>query len=166
MDQKDKLLQAFNHMMDEVHAAIEKAEETLSPTVEEIINNAEKMSKQLYALTQDEAKTLSRNLKREMSHAREYLKKEGKDLNQWLKFDIQQVEDKFTDFIAQAADKTWLDFRIFKEYKENTLYKTGEICSAGTLRCLDCGQEMKFTKNSRIPPCPKCHQTSFERQVD
>lgn len=165
-DPKDRLLKAYNHMVDEVYAAIEKAEETLSPTLDELIHNAEQMSKKLYALTQDEAKTISENLKRDFTHAREYMQTEGREFNQWLKFDIQQVEDKFVDFLSQAADKNWLDFRSFKDFQQNTLYKTGEICSAGTLRCLDCGQEMKFTKNSHIPPCPKCHHTQFERVVD
>lgn len=164
-DQKDKMLEAFNHMVDEIHAAMEKAEETLSPTIDEMVHNAEQMSKKLYALTQDEAKSVSEHVKREIANAREYLQTDGKELNQWLKFDIQLVEDKFADFLAQAADKSWLDFRAFKDHQQNTLYKTGEICTAGTLRCLDCGQEMTFKKNSRIPPCPKCHKTNFERVV-
>jgi rubrerythrin len=164
-EQKDKLLQAFNHMIDELYAAAEKAEETLSPTIDEMIQNAEQMSKKLFALTQDEAKLISEHVKRDIASAREYIKTDGKELNQWLQFDIKQVEDKFTDFLSQAADKTWLDFHAFKDYQQNTLYKTGEICTAGTLRCLDCGQEMTLKKNSRIPPCPKCHHTSFERVV-
>lgn len=112
-EQKDKLLQAFNHMVDQMYAAVEKAEETLSPTADEMLKNAEKMSKQLFALTQDEARSIAENVKRDISNARDYLKADGKELSQWLKFDIQQVEDKFTDFLAQAADKTWLDFHAF-----------------------------------------------------
>ena len=165
-DTKDKLVQGFNHMVDELFAAVEKAEETLSPTVSEMLENAEKLSKQAYALTQDEIKTASDNLKREIARASRYLKTDGKELKEWLNFDIHQVEDRFTDFIAKAADKTWLDFRQFEqETEQHSIYKTGEICSPGTLRCLDCGQTMKFTKSSRIPPCPKCHHTRFERLV-
>jgi ElaB/YqjD/DUF883 family membrane-anchored ribosome-binding protein len=163
--EKDKLLQAFNHMVDELHAAVEKAEEKLGPPLEEMVSNAEKMSKQLYALTQDEMKSLSEHLKRDIAHARKYMQTEGRDFNQWLKFDVKQVEDKFADFLAKAADRNWLDFHSFKGFQQNTLYKTGEICGPGTLRCLNCEQEMKFTRNTRIPPCPKCHQTEFERQV-
>lgn len=162
---KDKLVQAFNHMVDEVHAAYQKAGEALSPTMEEIIKNTEETSKKLYALTQDEANTISEYLKREIASARKYTETEGKDLKQWLNFDIQLVEDQFIDLLSQAADKNWLDFRAFQEYQENYLYKTGEVCSAGTIRCLSCAQKMKFTKNSRIPPCPKCHHTEFERVV-
>lgn len=163
---KDKLLKAYNHMIDDMHTAIEKIEETLSPTIEKILENAEQTSKKLYALTQDEAQLISQHVKRDITHAREYLSTEGRELKQWLKFDIHQVEDNFADFLSRAADKNWLDFRAFKEYQQNTLYQTGEICSAGTLRCLDCSQEMKFTKNTRIPPCPKCHNTGFERVVE
>ncbi len=163
---KDKLLQAFNHMVDELHAAMEKAEEKLSPTIDELIKNAESTSKKLYALTQDEAKSISEHIKRDFAHAREYMQTEGKDFKQWLNFDIQQVEDRFVDFLSRAADKNWLDFRAFKEHQENFLYNTGEICGPGTLRCLGCQQTMQFTRNSRIPPCPKCHHTEFERKVD
>lgn len=166
IDPKDKLLQAFNHMVDELHATIIKAEEKMAPTLDEMITNAEKMSKQLYALTQDEIHSVSTNIKRDIAHAKEYMQAEGHELNQWLKFDIKQVEDKFADFLAQAADKNWLDFHAFQAGQKNTLYRTGEICGPGTLRCLDCGQEMKITKNTRIPPCPKCHKTEFEREVE
>lgn len=162
---KDKLLQAFNHMVDELHAAYEKAEETLSPTIDEILKNAEQTSRKLYALTQDEARSISEHVKRDIANARKYMQTEGKDFKQWLNFDIKQVEDHFVDLLSRAADKSWLDFRAFKDHQENYLYKTGEVCSAGTIRCLGCGQQMKFTKNSRIPPCPRCHKTEFERAV-
>ncbi len=165
-DTKDKLVQGFNQMVDELFAAVEKAEETLSPTVTQMLDNAEKLGKQAYALTQDEMKTVSTHLKQEISRARHYLHDEGKEMKDWLNFDLHQVEDRFTDFISKAADKTWLDFHQFEqENEQQIIYKTGEICSPGTLRCLDCGQTMKFTKSSRIPPCPKCHHTRFERVV-
>ncbi len=163
---KDKLLQAYNKMVDDLHAAVEKAEETLSPTIDEMLLNAEKLSKKAYALTQDEAKNISDHLKRDIASARKYIHVDGKEFKEWLNFDIQQVEDRFADFLSKAADKTWIDFRALEILgKKNSVYKTGEICSAGTLRCLDCGQQMKFTKNSHIPPCPKCHHTKFERVV-
>ena len=166
-EQKDKLLQAFNHMVDEVHAAIEKAEETLSPTIDEMVKNAQTISKNLYALTADEAKSLSEHLKRDIANARKYMDTDGKEFREWLNFDIELVEDRFIDMLSRAADKTWLDFRAFElQTKENSIYRTGELCSAGTLSCKSCGQIMTFTKNTRIPPCPKCHKTEFERKVE
>jgi ElaB/YqjD/DUF883 family membrane-anchored ribosome-binding protein len=164
-ESKDKLLQAFNHMVDELHAALEKAEEKLSPTIDELMNNTESAVKKLYALTQDETKAISEHVKRDITHARDYMQAEGRDFKQWLNFDIQQVEGRFVDFLSRAADRNWLDFHSFQHLQENFLYNTGEICGPGTLQCLSCNQQMTFSKNSRIPPCPKCHHTEFGRKV-
>ena len=41
--------------------------------------------------------------------------------------------------------------------------RSGEITSAGTLTCKDCGHSMHFKKTGRIPPCPKCHKTEFTK---
>jgi rubrerythrin len=165
-DAKDKLVEAYNRIVDELHAAVERAEETLAPTAEELLKNAEELARKTYALTADEARTVAEQVRRDWNHARDYLKTEGKELKQWLRFDLKQVEGRFLDLVAKAADKTWLDFSRFeRETRQQTLYHSGEVCSPGVLRCIHCGQEMAFTKATRIPPCPKCHKTEFERVV-
>lgn len=166
-DAKDKLVEAYNRMVDELHAAVEKAEETLAPTAEELLNNAEELARKAYALTADEARTVAEHVRRDWSHARDYLRTEGKELKQWFRFDLEQIEGRFMDLVAKAADKTWLDFSRFeRETRQQTCYHTGEVCSPGVLRCTRCGQEMTLKKTTRIPPCPKCHHTEFERVVD
>ncbi|HKJ83109.1 MAG TPA: NADP-dependent isocitrate dehydrogenase [Mariprofundaceae bacterium] len=42
-------------------------------------------------------------------------------------------------------------------------YHSGEITSAGTLKCTACGKRMHFKKTGRIPPCPNCHSTEFRK---
>ena len=47
---------------------------------------------------------------------------------------------------------------------ENSLhYTTGDITTAGTLACAECGQEVQLKRTSMIPPCPKCHGTAFRK---
>ena len=46
---------------------------------------------------------------------------------------------------------------------ESLSCRSGEITSAGTLTCKDCGHSMHFKKTGRIPPCPKCHKTEFTK---
>ncbi len=41
--------------------------------------------------------------------------------------------------------------------------RSGEITSAGTLTCKNCGAEMHFKKTGRIPPCPSCQHTEFTK---
>ena len=47
--------------------------------------------------------------------------------------------------------------------KETLTYKTGEMTSAGTLTCQECGQKMHLKKTGHVPPCPKCSGTRFNK---
>ncbi len=46
---------------------------------------------------------------------------------------------------------------------ESLTYKTGEMTSAGTLTCQECGKEMKLKQTGHVPPCPKCSGTLFKK---
>lgn len=47
--------------------------------------------------------------------------------------------------------------------KEALTYRTGEMTSAGTLTCQACGQKVHLKKTGRVPPCPKCKATLFNK---
>ena len=162
----EKLIKAFDHMVETVSQAVHEAEEALAPTVDEMIQSAQILASDIHKLTEEESERLGKALKRDIHKANKTLNQQKKELKDWLSFDLTLVEDKFLDLIARAADKTWLDFRSFEnESKQAELYRTGEVCSAGTLCCNNCAQTMKLSKTSHIPPCPKCHQTEFYRVV-
>jgi isocitrate dehydrogenase len=42
-------------------------------------------------------------------------------------------------------------------------YTTGDITTAGTLTCVQCGQAVQLKRTSTIPPCPKCHGSEFRK---
>lgn len=165
-ENKDKLVEAFDHMVDQVSQSVHKAEEKLGPGLEEMVHNAQKMARDLYALTQEESEALAKTLKKDLHKANKALNQQGKELKDWLNFDLTLVEDRFIDLIARAADKTWLDFRAFEsENHQASLYRTGEVCNAGTLSCNKCGKEIHLSKTSHIPPCAGCHGTEFYRVI-
>ena len=161
-----KLIKAFDHMVDNVSQTIHEAEEALKPTIDEMVLNAQSLAHDIHQLSQEETERLGKALMRDIKSANKTLNQQGKELKDWLSFDLTLVEDKFIDLIARAADKTWLDFRSFEnENKQGEVYRTGEVCSAGTLCCKGCAQTMKLSKTSHIPPCPRCHHTDFYRVV-
>ncbi|MCP4390202.1 MAG: hypothetical protein GY802_18055, partial [Gammaproteobacteria bacterium] len=49
---KDKLVAAFDHMVENVSEAVHQAEEAIAPTVDEMIHNAQVLARELYALSQ------------------------------------------------------------------------------------------------------------------
>lgn len=42
-------------------------------------------------------------------------------------------------------------------------YRTGEVTSAGTLTCVDCGGTLRFVKTGTVPPCPRCPGTTYRK---
>jgi len=47
--------------------------------------------------------------------------------------------------------------------KQKLTYKTGEMTSAGTLTCQQCGHQMQLKKTGHVPPCAKCNGTLFSK---
>ena len=163
---RERLIKAFDHMVENVSQALHEAEDALEPTIDEMVRNAQGIVQDIYKLSQEESEKLGEALKRDIQKANKTLNQQKKELKDWLSFDLSLVEDKFIELIARAADKAWLDFRNFEnENKQGEIYRTGEVCSAGTLCCKGCAQTMKLSKTSHIPPCPKCHHTEFYRVI-
>ena len=163
---KDKLVKAFDHMVEQVNESIHQAEEAIAPGIDEMVHNAQNIVREIYALTQEESDALAKTLKRDLHKANHALNRQHKELKDWLSFDMAVVEDRFIELISKAADKTWLDFRAFgNEDHQASLYRTGEICTAGTLSCNQCGKQLHFTKSSHIPPCAQCHGSEFYRVI-
>ena len=163
---REKLVAAFDHMIDHVSNAIHEAEEMLAPTVDEMVHNAQVLARELYALTQEEAESLSSTLKRDIQKANKTLNQQRKELKDWWSFDLTLVEDRFIEMIGRAADKTWLDFRAFEnEDHQASRYRSGEVCNAGTLSCNNCNNSIHLSKSGQIPRCPVCDHDEFYRVI-
>jgi hypothetical protein len=166
INDKDKLVAAFEHMVDQVSDAIHGAEEALEPTIEEMVHNAQQLARELFALTQEEAEGLGATLKRDMHKANKTLNQQGKELKDWFSFDLTLIEDRFSDMIARAADKTWLDFRAFEvEDHQASIYLTGEVCNVGRFSCSKCDSSLDLIKTGQLPRCPACDHGEFHRVI-
>jgi len=164
--QKEKLIAAFDHMVEQVDSAVRDAEDALAPTIEEMVSNAQVLARELFVLTQEEAESLGDTLKRDLAKANRALNQQRKEIKDWLSFDLSLAEDRFIDLIGRAADKTWLDFRAFEnEDRQASLYRSGEICNAGTFSCSECNERIQLEKSAQIPPCPACGKEHFYRVI-
>ena len=151
--------------MDQIAEAVHTADATLQPTLEEMIDNATDLAYQAKDISVKDAKEFSQYLKRDLEDVLQNIHQQGAELNQWLRFDYELVEDKFINIVSKAADKTWLTLNRFEQSKRmDVIYRTGEIISPGVIDCIGCSQAMQFKKSAHIPPCPKCHKTEFVRK--
>ena len=42
-------------------------------------------------------------------------------------------------------------------------FRTGDITTAGTFNCENCGWMLQTTRTSLLPPCPQCAETTFRK---
>ena len=45
----------------------------------------------------------------------------------------------------------------------SSIYQTGELTSAGTLTCTNCGATVELATTDHVPPCPTCGGTVFKK---
>ncbi len=165
-DPRDKLVQAYNQMMERVKHALEEAEEKARPTLEHAISAAREKAVTLGEITREEAEKVGDYLKRDMEEIGEYLQDTGSELSSWFHIDMELIEARILELVASVADKTRVELaELADRAREASTYHTGEITGPGSLECTQCGEVIHFAKTGHIPPCPKCHASSYRRAM-
>ena len=161
----EKLVEAYNVMMLRVSETLSNATRAAGPKLRHAIAAAEEKAVELGELTREEALKIGGYLRRDLRDAGEYLASPGgEELADWLRFDINQIEHELFDKLLSVADQAKLDMLNFEEQLiEASTYRCGEITGPGTLACAECGEVLHFHATGHIPPCPKCHGSSYSR---
>lgn len=163
-DVTDKLVHGYNTMLDKLSEWTEKADETAGPMIINGVKDAEEFLSELQEWSKEEIDLISRYVRRDLHDAASKMESENKSFQDWLEFDLHQVEEKLLSVFANMADQTRQELDHLKEMANE--WHTGEVTSIGTLACTKCGKELHFHKAGRIPPCPSCHHTEFKRIGD
>jgi len=164
-DPVDRLVDAYERMLERVHDATDSAEKKTVPWLREALDDARDKAVELEELTREEADRIARYVERDVQDAAEFLADSGQEFRDWLRFDMELIQDRFLDMFAGMADQTGQALRdIADRAREASTYHTGEITAPGVLECTACGELLHFEKTGHIPPCPKCQHTQFRRQ--
>ena len=164
-DTVDRLVDAYEAMLERVHEAADSAEKKTVPWLREALADAREKAVELEELTREEADKVSRYVERDLHEAASFIADTGQEFRDWLSFDWQLMQNRMLEMFAGMADQTSTALKGFAEQaRQASLYHTGEITAPGVLRCTECGEELHFEKTGRIPPCPKCSATNFQRK--
>ncbi len=162
---ENKLVDAYNKIITHLHEDLGDASRTLARALEAA---KEKLS-EIGGLTQEEINKVADYVKRDIEEAAHSLgtseqESDEESLAEWLKFDIELLENFAWDAFMSVADKTRIELAKLEQMaKLNNLYLTGEITGPGTLVCEQCGEQLTFKTTSEIPKCPKCGGKTFKR---
>jgi len=162
---RDKWQQAYDDMMVRIRTAIEEAEESTLPALQRLIHRARDTAVELGELTRDEAEKVAYYVQRDLEDAGHHLADTGHELGDWLRFDVELIEDRLLDALSMAADHTRLEMLQFeRELETGPAWNSGEIAGPGTLQCDSCGEPIHFHATGEIPACPNCGHTVYHRQ--
>lgn len=116
-------------------------------------------------LSAEEMDQVQSYVKRDLDHAAENLDETSNDsFSEWLKIDIDLIEDFALDAFMDLADKTRVELAMLEQKAKNYHpYHSGEITGPGTFICEECGKEIAFKSTSQIPECPNCKAKTFVR---
>ena len=161
---KDKFLDTYHAMLDQVKDLWHTAEEKAIPTLEENLDKVAEKASELGELTKEEAEKIGKYIQKDLEQAADYLTENGQQLENLIKNDLEFAELKFAEMFANLADKTRLELDALAERARQVgIWRTGEITNVGILYCQKCGEALHFKKPGHIPPCPKCKGTEFKK---
>lgn len=164
----EKLLKTYHNMLEHMKDIWHDAEEKAIPTLSENIERAAEKASELGELTKEETKKLGSYIQKDLEHAGEYLSdyvaKNGPQLENWIKDELEFAESQFAEVFATLADKTRLELdELAERARQVGVWRTGEITNVGVLYCQKCDEVLHFKKPGHIPPCPKCKGTEFKK---
>lgn len=163
-DPIDVLGKVYEKMYESIASEFTKAEHKTADLLHKLIEEAAEKASELGEISREDIDKVSEYLKRDISDAANYLSETGKEFKDWLGFETTLLETEITDQMLEAADPTTVELLKLKmDAKLASTYHTGQITGPGTLICDACGEKLHFYKAGKIPPCPKCHGTSFHR---
>ena len=163
---REQWLEAYNNMMVRVRTALEEAEEATPPALRRAIGKARDTAVELEELTVDEAEKIADYLHRDLQDAGSYLAETGHQLGDWLRFDIDLLEDRLLAVLSRVADHTRLEMQQFEhDLEAGPPWNSGEVTGPGTLVCDSCGESLRFHATGYIPDCPKCGHSVYHRKT-
>jgi len=159
---ENKLIKAYNDFMEYSYEAMDDSLHSIADVLDA---GKEKLS-ELGGLSQEEINHISEAVKRDLHHAANTLPDNSSDsLTEWLKFDIELLENFALDSFLSVADKTRVELNQLAERAEqySHKYKAGDITAPGSFRCEQCGKIISFKEAGVIPECPECGADTFIR---
>ena len=161
---KERAAELYHQLLHTTNEILKKTGDKTRPMLDKALEQAKTRLIQAENYTDKEINHIEEYLIRDLHSAGEYIATGEKELANWLQMEKVFIEDQLLDVFNNMVDHTRLSLDAIRERANDVgRWRTGEITGPGTLVCANCQQTVHFDHPSHIPPCPKCHETEFER---
>jgi zinc ribbon family protein len=162
----DNFTQLYDKLIEFLYDAMDDTLHNVAESLETAKEKVSQLGGTVQDYTQEELDRIGHYVMRDIEHAATSPKpvKDDDSLAEWLKFDIDLIENFALSAFMDIADKTQLALaQLSYQAQQYHPYKSGEISGPGTLTCDSCNKEIAFKSTSVIPDCPECGGNSFSR---
>jgi len=163
---ENKLIEIYNKLMESLYETMDDSLHTVAEAMEIAKEKVSEFGGVVQDATQEELDRVSHYVMRDIEHAATATTpvQDNDSLSDWLKFDIELIENFALDDFLSIADRTRIELaKINIEAKKYHPYKSGEITGPGTFACDGCDKQIAFKSTSVIPVCPECGGKNFTR---
>jgi uncharacterized protein YpuA (DUF1002 family) len=159
----DHLADGYNKMMERIKSTIDNATEDTPPTLQNAIDKAIHKAHSDKELTQQEAEQIASTIKHDLNDAAEHLMETNSDFTEWLKMDLDALEQKILDLFLSVADHTRMEIKQFIGDIHDSTYHATELACRGDYQCEHCNNVIHIASVSPLMACPVCKSTEFSR---
>ena len=156
-----KYIKSYNDLIGHLYEALDDTLHGIADALE----IAKEKTSALGGHTQAEINKVADYLQRDIKHAAVNAPDSHPDsLSDWLKFDVNLIENFALKSFFDIADKTRLKLTELElDAQQYHPYQSGDIASPGTFECDQCKKHIAFKSTSEIPVCPSCQGQKFTR---
>ncbi|CAK0770344.1 conserved hypothetical protein [Gammaproteobacteria bacterium] len=162
----EHLLHGYNRMIERVKTVLDHSakREGIAPSLAHAIAAGKDTAVTLQELSREEAERIGKFLRRDIEDAAEYLATSQGDLANWMRFDLELIEERLAEAFLSVADRTRVELsQLAEDARHADEYLTDEVTGPGSLQCTSCNNILCFQETSHIPACPVCQATLFKR---
>jgi len=160
----DRLIHAYDRMLQRTEHTLAMAAAHSELVLSRALDMARDKALGLGELTREEADKVHDFVTRDLYAAGQHLAMEERDIADWLRLSLLAIEKELLNRFSGLAQTAKFELKhLEKARRRFDEWHTGEVTTIGTLRCRHCGEVIHFERTARIPPCPKCHTSVFER---
>ena len=150
------------HVRELLETSQEKGKEAMDKAVEKAMETAREQIAAAGEFSAEQGELFKNYMRRDLAQTQQDMMALGKEAKERLH--PARLGAGALSSISRLLDATGSALQSLSRHTQEALtFTTGDITSAGTLTCTQCGQKVQLKHTTRIPPCPSCHATQFRK---
>ncbi|MDP2239814.1 MAG: hypothetical protein Q8K18_06580 [Burkholderiales bacterium] len=159
---KERLAEQYDKFAAKSHELFEASRDKSQEALNVAIEKTREQMTALGELSAEQAKLFQDYMKRDLEQTADEMKRLGEQAKERLRPSRVGAGalSSLAALLQLGGNALW---QMSKKTDQALIYNAGEITSAGTLTCTNCGHQIHFRSTGNIPPCAKCQKTTFRK---